>query len=120
MFCASNEVVCAILCCTRLEYSRKQPQQHKNILPIYILCKKRRKKKKHTHEGEVRFVDLGDSVVAGVEVGGVFGKGGYAVELQVIAVDRPSEARAQQASGHTWGTWGKRSKEESKNISERS
>lgn len=80
----------------------------------------KKRKKKHTHEGEVRLVDLGDSVVAGVEVGGVFGKGGYAVELQVVAVDGPSEARAQQASGHTWTTWGKRGKEESKNISERS
>lgn len=46
----------------------------------YNLCKKRKKEKKNlTHEGKVRLVDLGDSVVAGIEVGCVFGKGWYAV-----------------------------------------
>lgn len=56
---------------------------------------------KHTHEGEVGLVDLGDSVVAGIEVSGVFGKRWYTIQLQVITVDRTSKAHAQQASGHT-------------------
>lgn len=76
-----------------------------------------KKKKKLTHEGKVRLVDLGDSVVAGIEVGCVFRKGWYAVELQVIAVDRPSEACAQQASGHTLRKCVKRSKDEGEQIS---
>lgn len=55
-----------------------------------------------THGGEVGLVDLGDSVVAGVEVCGVFGQWWYTVQLQIIAVDRTTEARAQQTGGHTW------------------
>lgn len=58
-----------------------------------------------THEGEVGLVDLGDSVVAGVEVSGVFGKRRNTIQLQVIAVDRTAEACAQQARGHTWKMW---------------
>lgn len=60
--------------------------------------------RKHTHEGKVGLVDLGDSVVAGIEVSGVFGKRWYTIQLQVITVDRATETRAQQASGHTWST----------------
>lgn len=67
-------------------------------------------KKEHTHKGEVRLVDLGDSVVAGVEVSCVLGKRRYAVQPQVVTVDGASEARAQQAGGHTWRTQAKRSK----------
>lgn len=43
--------------------------------------------KKHTHEGEVRLVDLGDFVVTGIEVSGVFGKRWYTIQLQVITID---------------------------------
>lgn len=61
--------------------------------------------RKHTHEGEVGLVDLGDSVVAGVEVSGVFGERWHSIQLQVVTVDRTTEARAQQASGHTCSAW---------------
>lgn len=61
--------------------------------------------KEHTHEGEVRLVNLGDSVVTGVEVSGVFGDRWNTIQLQVVTVDRTSKACAQQASGHTWSTW---------------
>lgn len=61
--------------------------------------------RKPTHEGEVGLVDLGDSVVAGIEVSGVFGKRWYTIQPQVVTVDRTTKARAQQASGHTWTTW---------------
>lgn len=44
-------------------------------------------KQKPTHEGEVGLVDLGDSVVSGVEVSGVFGKRWYAIQPQVVTVD---------------------------------
>lgn len=38
------------------------------------------KKGRHTHESEVRLVDLSDSVVACVEMSGVFGKRWYGVQ----------------------------------------
>ena len=50
---------------------------------------------KRTHEGKVGLVDLGESVVASVEVRCLLGERRYAVQLQVIAVDRGTEARAQ-------------------------
>jgi len=59
---------------------------------------------KRTHEGKVGLVDLGESVVACVEVSGLFGQRGHAVQLQVVAVDRGTKARAQETRGHTWGT----------------
>lgn len=55
-----------------------------------------------THGGKVGFVDLGDSVVAGIEVSGVFGERWHAIQLQVVTIDRAAEACAQQTSGHTW------------------
>ena len=72
---------------------------------------------KHTQEGEVGLVDLGDSVVAGVEVSGVFGKRWHTIQLQVITVDRTTKARAQQASGHTWSPWKRRRRREGGRIS---
>lgn len=65
-----------------------------------------------THGGKVGFVDLGDSVVAGIEVSGVFGERWHAIQLQVVAVDRAAEACAQQTSGHTWSRRTRRREEE--------
>ena len=53
------------------------------------------KHSKRTHEGKVGLVELGESVVASVEVSRLFGEGWYAVQLQVIAVDRSTEACTQ-------------------------
>lgn len=58
----------------------------------------------HTHVGEVRLADLCDSVVAGVEVSGVFGQRWNTVQLQVVTVDRTTEAYAQQANRQFWKT----------------
>lgn len=67
---------------------------------------------KHTHGGKVRLVDLFDSVVASIEVSGVFGERGHTIQIQVIAVDWTTKACAQQANGHTWNTWTRRRKTE--------
>lgn len=64
--------------------------------------------RKHTHGGEVRLVDLGDTVVASVEVSGVFGERRHTIQLQVITVDRATKTHTQQAGGHTWRMWMKR------------
>lgn len=55
-----------------------------------------------THLSEVALVDLGDAVVAGVEVSGLFGERRHARQLHIITVDRTTQTGAQQASRHTW------------------
>lgn len=40
-----------------------------------------------THKGKVRLVDLGDFVVAGIEVRSLLGQRWYTVQLQIITVD---------------------------------
>lgn len=52
------------------------------LIPMYFYSKW-----KHTHGGKVRLVDLFDSVVASIEVSGVFGERGHTIQIQVIAVD---------------------------------
>lgn len=46
-----------------------------------------RSDKERTHEREVGLVNLGDSVVTGVEVSGVFGDRWNTIQLQVVTVD---------------------------------
>ena len=59
-----------------------------------------------THLSEVGLVDLGDLVVASVEVSGLFRERGHVVQLQVVTVNRPTQTGTQQTGGHTWEAGG--------------